>query len=328
MYSFEGQGQGGKPLYGHCRHLVCSLPAYATSLLCRTTGVVLENAGGFNLAAHRGGELQERPAMLPVRGLGSILDETFAVYSRRFITLLLLVAVIEVPASFLVFGIHLVLGGGKVAIIVTSFVGVLGGLFVYSAMTFAIGQQYLTGHIDVLRSYSQAWGRVATIVGLATINIAFLLVLAGLVQVSTNPLIAPFILIFALAGTALAVYCSSTIQVMTVEKYKMAAALKRSSQLIAGSWLRVLGIKSVLMLVMLGLGIVVTLPFTVLLGILSVEPFSTIDQMTMVIMRPIVKILVLPVWFIAGTLIYYDLRVRRETYSLDTLSRDMGIASA
>ena len=326
MYSFEGQGQEGKPLYGPCRHLVCLLPAYATSLLCRTTGVVLESAGGFNLAAHHNGELQRRPAMLPVRGLGSILDETFAVYSRRFTTLLRLVAGIEVPASFLVLGIDPVLGGGTRAFVVTVFIGALTELFVYSAMTFALGQKYLTGDIDIRRSYSQAWGRGVTIVGLTIINVTFLYFLGGLILVSTKTLIAPFILIFALAGTALAVYWSSTIQVMTVEKYNMDAALNRSWQLIAGSWLRVLGIKSVLVLVILGLGIVVTLPFTVLLGILSVEPFSTIDQMTMAITRTTVKILVLPVWFIAGTLIYYDLRVRREAYSLDTLSREMGIA--
>ena len=42
----------------------------------------------------------------------------------------------------------------------------------------------------------------------------------------------------------------------------------------------------------------------------------------------LVAVVVPPVGFIAGTLIYYDLRVRKEDYDFATLSQEMGVASA
>jgi len=65
-----------------------------------------------------------------------------------------------------------------------------------------------------------------------------------------------------------------------------------------------------------------------LLGVVDAEPASTMATALRFIGSRIVEVVVPPVWFIAGTLIYYDLRVRREEYSVDTLSRDMGIAIA
>ncbi len=272
--------------------------------------------------------MQEGPAALPVRGLASILDETFAVYSRQFKSLVPLVAGVQAPASFLTMGLYLMLGGGAGALIAILFVGILAKLFVYSAMTFAIGQQYLTGRIDIRRCYSRAWGRVATIVGLTAINAAALYVLLGPVLVSTEPSIAPFALVIIFVGISLAIYWSSTIQAVTVERSKAFTALRRSSQLVRGSWWRVFGIKLVLLLVITGLAIVVTLPFAAVLGAVDAEPFSAMALTTRFIGSLIVEVVVPPVWFIAGTLLYYDLRVRREEYSLDTLSRDMGIAIA
>ena len=37
-----------------------------------------------------------------------------------------------------------------------------------------------------------------------------------------------------------------------------------------------------------------------------------------------VEIVVAPIVFIAGTLLYYDLRVRKEQYDLSALSQEMG----
>ena len=42
----------------------------------------------------------------------------------------------------------------------------------------------------------------------------------------------------------------------------------------------------------------------------------------------IVVTITTPLLSIAGTLLYYDLRVRREEYDLATLSQELGLASA
>jgi hypothetical protein len=40
----------------------------------------------------------------------------------------------------------------------------------------------------------------------------------------------------------------------------------------------------------------------------------------------VVGIFVLPVLFIAGTLVYYDVRIRKEQFDLTVLRREMGLA--
>jgi len=42
----------------------------------------------------------------------------------------------------------------------------------------------------------------------------------------------------------------------------------------------------------------------------------------------VVAVAVPPIAGIASTLIYYDLRVRKENYDLTTLSQEMGVAAA
>ena len=47
-----------------------------------------------------------------------------------------------------------------------------------------------------------------------------------------------------------------------------------------------------------------------------------------IVLNRIVSILIAPVTFIATTLLYYDLRIRKENYDIERLSTEMGYERA
>ena len=83
------------------------------------------------------------------------------------------------------------------------------------------------------------------------------------------------------------------------------AALSRSYSLVRNSWWRVLGITLVVGLIS---GVI-----SIVLGLIPVVGFI------------IASILVAPIYTIANTLLYYDLRVRKEEYTLEALSSELHI---
>ena len=78
----------------------------------------------------------------------------------------------------------------------------------------------------------------------------------------------------------------------------------------------------------LGLGVLITIPIAAFTLLSGVDLASGMATFSLSLGSTIVGILVSPVVFIAWTLLYYDMRVRKEKYDLATLSREMGIAAA
>ena len=82
-----------------------------------------------------------------------------------------------------------------------------------------------------------------------------------------------------------------------------------------GTWWRVFGIVIVYVLVLLGLLIV---------GAILVDILSFSSQTVGSIAFAAVNALLLPIMPIGATLVYFDLRVRKEGYTLDDLAAEMG----
>ena len=78
-----------------------------------------------------------------------------------------------------------------------------------------------------------------------------------------------------------------------------------------------------LSLVALGLAILVRLPFELAIVASGTVDGSLLSNIWVVLSDIMIRIAVLPVLFIAGTLLYYDVRVRNEKYDLATLSREL-----
>lgn len=271
------------------------------------------------------------PTLLP-RNLGSLLDETFSIFGRHFWRFTGLVAVTQVPFSLVSLLLLQVLDagsdGGNLASFTVAFVlGIFGTMFAYAAAVYAVSQQYLTRGIAIRSCYDRAWWRVMSLVVLAIVLAATMSIVVVGPSLTNKLLVIAFATMLAVLSLALAIYWSMAVQAVIVEGYKAVGALKRSFALIRGSWWRIFGITVVLSLVALGLGILVSLPFTLALGVSGAESGSALGNLLLFLANVMVRVTVLPVLFIAGTLLYYDLRVRNEQYDFATLSSELEIVT-
>ena len=254
--------------------------------------------------------VERQSTTLPARGLGDLLNEAFAVYVKHLWRFIALAAVIQVPITVIV----QVAGTGAVAYGLGLALGGLGSIFVYGAVAYAVGQQYVTGHIDIGDCYSRVWWRIVSLTLLALI-----LALSIAAGASLSILIVP-----AIALLAYLVYWSVAIPAVIVEANKPVEALKRSFRLVRGSWWRIFGITVVVTLVLIGLGLLIATPFALAPRIAAPvigDVFGLLGSIGVAVAVP-------PLAGIASTLIYYDLRVRKENYDFTTLSQEMGLATA
>lgn len=266
----------------------------------------------------------------PVRSLGDLLNETFAIYGKRFRRIIGLVALVQVPVGLLA----LIPNAGVATFAALLVAGLLAAIVVYAVTIGAVGQHYLTGEIGVGNSYARVWLRVVSLASLALILapvlalgaaslILFFLALGAASLILFFPAIALLILFFlaiALLGVA--------VPVVVVEGHRPAAALRRAFEIVRGSWLRVSGIALVILLVMIGLGLLVQIPFALASYIAAPEGASALGSLFRFAGGLLVGVVTLPVATIAFTLLYYDLRVRMEGYDLNALSQEMGVAAA
>ncbi len=233
------------------------------------------------------------------RNLGDILSETFRIYGRNFLRLLAIVAIVEVVLGILAFFLLTPMGVGDRPELLPQFIIIavvlLAGYIVayplmVGALIYAISEQHFQQPVSIGRGYHFAWGRIGALIG-ATI-------LAGLAVV---------VMAATIIGIPAAIYFSVrwafVCQVVLLEGLGPIAALSRSSALVKGNWWRVLGI-------MLVVGIIAAVISSIL---------GTIPRVGSIIGG----ILSTPVAITGATLLYYDLRVRKEEYTLETLSGEL-----
>ncbi len=244
----------------------------------------------------------------PARSLGELLNETFAIYGKRFKRIIGLVALIQVPVGLL----GLIPNTGVATFAALLVVQLLATIVVYGVTISAVGHHYVTGEVRIGNSYARAWLRVVSLASLA-------LILAPVLALGAASLILFFPAI-VLLGVA--------VPAVVVEGRRPAAALRRAFEIVQGSWLRASGIALVILLVTLGLGLLVQIPFALASYIAAPEGASALGSLFRFAGGLLVGIVSPPVAAIAFTLLYYDLRVRAEGYDLRALSQEMGVAAA
>jgi len=271
--------------------------------------------------------LERRSATLAPRDLAALLNETFTVYGRHFWRFLRIAALVQVPVSLVSWLAVEVWGWSALTFLATALLGAFGGVLVYAAAIFAVGQQYLTGDISVRRCYDRAFWRIKSL-ALLTLVIAVTVFIGPVTVVlaGRSPIAVPAALMVFPAIVA-ATYWSVAVQAVIVEGYKVGGALRRSFALVQGSWWRIFGITLVLVLVVLGLSILIRIPFLILSLPVESAQSANLGDLVRFVGELVVSIAVPPVLFVAGTLVYYDLRVRKEEYDFSTLSSEMGIAT-
>lgn len=265
--------------------------------------------------------MRQSPRRLPERNLRDLLNETFVIYGRSFRDIVILVAIIQVPISI----VAQLMSETIIGFVIVGFVSAMANGIVSGAVACATGQSYFDNRIDVKRCYQRVGWRLLSILLLSLFPATVLGAVLGLSRVESD---LTALLIFPTLGLLIyLVYWGVAMPSIVLEGHKAVGALKRSYLLVEGQWWRVFGISLVFGLVAFGLVIMVSIPFAiaVLLAIGEGGESSPASTIIGFLAAATTSVIVPPVIFIAGTLVYFDLRVRKEGFDTDRLSQEMGV---
>ena len=202
---------------------------------------------------------------------------------------------------------------------VLSLIGMFLFLLANGAMVYATANKVLGREFDIIGSYRRAWWRV---VSLVIDPIVFIVVLMGTVMLMFVLLIGLPLFCFVLV---IWFFYSETIM---IEGTHNLSALRRSYEVVKGSWWRVFGIGVVYVTLAVGFLIVTSYP---ILRIFFTGPEAGPDLATLLVTpsveaRIFFGILSVLIWsfvLIGRTILYLDLRVRKDAYTLSRLAADL-----
>ena len=259
------------------------------------------------------------------RNIGDIIGDTFRIYGRNFWKLLAITAIVigVLGVIWTTAGLGLLslfmtgwpigtLTGWVIAgVIVLWVASIVGSILIQGALVHAVSEQYLRQRISIRQAYRFAWRRLGAMIGAGVL--AFLAI-GGIYAVPAAVLVfvpdlrwVGWILgaVCVCAGIYLTIRWIFLLPAALLEGLGPIAALSRSYSLVKNNWWRVLGITLVVGLIAGGISII--------LGLIPLVGWI------------IGSILLTPIYIIANTLLYYDLRVRKEEYSLEALASELHI---
>jgi hypothetical protein len=294
--------------------------------------------------------------MLRPRSIGELLDGAFTLYRRNFLLLVAIAAVVQVPYAVLELVVYKLTDiGGRLNQLQTlsnnignqgtltpeqtsQLTGDLGAFFAYlgivflaqflivyplslAATTSAVSSRYLDQPATVKGAY-----RAALNVWRSLIAMVLLLVLVvggvGVIAVGLAILVGSSALVFVAFAVvmivAVVVLVRTTVaaQAIVIEKASGRRGLDRSWKLTRGFSWRILGIIVILAILQGIVGSVFSLP---LLAVASSAPID-VRQIVSQAVSAISAIFVAPVSLVTLTLLYYDLRIRREGFDIEMLT--------
>ena len=231
------------------------------------------------------------------RNLDGLLGETFKVYQGSFLKFYLIALIAQIPSLI---GEIVPMPLGVFILLVV--VGVTMSIIAAGATVYAVAAQYLGRATTIAQCYARAWSRVLS---LLTSTLAFIL--------------ASIILIASIIGIPLFFYILVrwffyTEAIMIEGRRGPREALGRSYGLVRGSWWRVFGIGVVFVVLLTLIGLVASIPGSIVVG------FSPIGG---AILLSIFGTAVTPIAFIGTALVYLDLRIRNEAYTLGTMAAEV-----
>ncbi len=279
---------------------------------------------------------------IPPRGLGGFLEEAFRVYRANFLPFIVIAAIPQV--AFVLSSVFQ--ASADVAAQGFSFLlalaGVVLSVIAVGSLIFGVARHYTRGEVDVMDCLSHALQVGVLLVAQA---IVFAIVVGALFVVGAAMLALGILALFfdgggsgdtvggaliliggllTLVGIVIAVwlgvrwFCAA--HAVVIEGKGPIAGLGRSWSLVTGSWWRVFGIGLVVAIVVIGAAIVISIPLGVItaLAALGGVGAAVLTGLTTAVATAIVT----PFAYIAGTLLYFDLRVRKEGFDLDALAAE------
>jgi hypothetical protein len=267
--------------------------------------------------------------------VGMVLDKSFRLYTENFPLMLGITAILNLPILLLTaFPLFLQvtetrpLWGLLVALssVVLAFATLLVIYpLVTGATTKAVSDKYLGNPVTIGSALKEAWGCVGTLLltqWVAGIIVAvgfLLLIVPGILWMLSYTLIAPVVMIEATDRRTHQVQSLTGVTRSVTRVMDRSEIRRRSWELVKGNRGKVF----VIILVLFILRIVLSggAAWVTAMGFAANTPTGSTVQS---IISQCIAILTSPLQTIAVTLLYYDLRIRKEGLNLDMLSQAMG----
>ncbi|MBI2171670.1 MAG: zinc ribbon domain-containing protein [Chloroflexi bacterium] len=230
--------------------------------------------------------------------LGQLLSHTLGVYQKTFGPMLRIVTPAQIP--FLVASVV----NGDTAMLALTLMGLFSLLLASAAVAYAVVQFYLGRKVSASGSYI---GALNNGVSLLVNALIFFGVVFGGVMLSLLIVGIP-ILVFVVVAWFFYV------QAVVIEGRGPVEALRRSWELVRGNWWRTFRLGLVFLLLVLAGGFLLSLP-----GWAVGRANTTLGDLVMTLGG----VFVAPIGYIGATLIYLDLRARKEGLTLSRLASEL-----
>ena len=228
-----------------------------------------------------------------------LVAQTLAIYIGSFKLIIRIVLIAQIP-----FLISPFVPGNTVVALALTLIGLFTGLLASAATAYIVAQYFLQRQTTLVSCY------------VAVMDNGISLLVNALIFASA--LFVGFLLSLAIIGLPLLIFVAVAwffyIQAVVIEKKGPFEALARSWHLVQGQWFRVFGRVLVLVLILFVAGFITSLP-----GLAVMASNVSLGNLLLTLGGTLVT----PITYIGATLIYFDLRVRKEGFTLETLESEM-----
>lgn len=286
----------------------------------------MDNSGGFTTPPPPppppGGEGGAGGPGLPPRGIGEILSTAFDIYKANASNLLLIVAVVVVPLTFISAFIGGVVfapeteevlgqpgvtidtrtaGAGIIVALVTAVIGVIISAVLQAAIMRGAAQGSIGDPVDIDASYKWGFARFGSVI---------------LISLLVGLAVAGGLILLIIPGLIFAVMFSVAIPALVVENLRGTDAMSRSWNLVKGHFWHAVGVI-----------ILATIITAVVGGIVGAIGGAISDNWFVAwIFQAIAQIITAPFAALVSVLLYLDLRARRESLTADGLRAELARA--
>ena len=228
-----------------------------------------------------------------------LVAQTLAIYIGSFKLIIRIVLIAQIP-----FLISPFVPDNTVVALALTLIGLFTGLLASAATAYIVAQYCLQRQTTLVSCY------------VAVMDNGISLLVNALIFASA--LFVGFLLSLAIIGLPLLIFVAVAwffyIQAVVIEKKGPFEALARSWHLVQGQWFRVFGRVLVLVLILFVVGFITSLP-----GLAVMASNVSLGNLLLTLGGTLVT----PITYIGATLIYFDLRVRKEGFTLETLESEM-----
>ena len=294
--------------------------------------------------------------------VGEWLDATFTLYRRNFVLIASISAVVQIPYALLTWLLFSLTGvaafvrsplaslgtetitPAQAQHLLNSYLGVLAvalGLILVSllvvvplgeaATTRAVSDRYLDRPSSLLSAYRAAWSRLGALISMILILVGAyagslaavigLVALLGAVGAGGLGALLAIVAFVALVPVLIVIYVRTVVAVpaIVLERASGWRGLQRSWQLISGRFWPTFGRMLLLALIASIISSVIAAIFEIPGAALAPGNTFVFDQVA----SAVAAVFVGPITYIGVTLLYYDIRIRKEGFDIEMLARSL-----